>query len=333
MICTTKGKKKLRKKRFEPERSDKYEEVNNNIKRCMKKAKENWIGGQCGEIEANLRKNDSKRAYQLMKDLTTVKQGKATTVQDRSGKCYTEERQTLNRRTEYCSELYNHKANGDPPVLNCPQTHTEYDHPILRKELEATVQSLKKEKSAGVDKFPAEVAQGGVDDVITAVTTICNKIWQRGEWPTLWTQSLVITLPKKGNLQQCQNYRTTSLIIHPSKIMLKIILKRLKPQAHKISAEEQADFRAGKSTTEQMFNLPILCEKHLQHQQDIYHVFIDFKKAFDRVWHAALWATTKKYNISTNLTRVIRNLYDKATSAVLFNSSMTDWFQTTVRIR
>ena len=51
---------------------------------------------------------------------------------------------------------------------------------------------------------------------------------------------------------------------------------------------------------------------HLQHQQDLYHVFIDFKKAFDRVWHAALWATMKKYNISTNLIQVIKNLYNKA---------------------
>ena len=40
------------------------------------KAKENWTGEQCGEIEENLRKNNSKRAYQLAKDLTTVKQGK-----------------------------------------------------------------------------------------------------------------------------------------------------------------------------------------------------------------------------------------------------------------
>ena len=45
----------------------------------MKKAKENWIGEQCSETEENLRKNNSKRAYQLVKDLTTVKQGKATT--------------------------------------------------------------------------------------------------------------------------------------------------------------------------------------------------------------------------------------------------------------
>ena len=84
----------------------------------------------------------------MVKDLTTVKQGKVTTVQDRSGKCLIEERQILNRWTK--SELYNHKANGDPSVLNYTQTDTEDDHPILRREVEAAVQSLKKGKSAGV---------------------------------------------------------------------------------------------------------------------------------------------------------------------------------------
>ena len=70
-----------------------------------------------------------------MKDLTTVNQGKATTVQDCSGKCITEERQILNRWTEYCSELYNYKASGDSSVLNCPQTDTEYNHPSFLKKL------------------------------------------------------------------------------------------------------------------------------------------------------------------------------------------------------
>ena len=116
-----------------------------------------------------------------MKDLTTVKQGKATTVEDRSGKCLTEERQILNRWTEYCSELYNHKANGDQSVLNCPQTDTEDDHPILRKEVEAAVQLLKKWKSVGVDNIPAELVQAGGEDVITSNTTICNTIWQTEE--------------------------------------------------------------------------------------------------------------------------------------------------------
>ena len=48
----------------------------------MKKAKESWIGEQCSETEENLRKNINKRAYQLVRDLTTVKQENATTVQD-----------------------------------------------------------------------------------------------------------------------------------------------------------------------------------------------------------------------------------------------------------
>ena len=61
------------------------------------------------------------------------------------------------------------------------------------------------------------------------------------------------------DLQLCQNYRTSSLISHPSKTMLKVILNRLKPTAEEIIAEEQAYFKAGKNTTKQIFNLRILC--------------------------------------------------------------------------
>ena len=138
-------------------------------------------------------------------------------------------------------------------------------------------------QSVGVDNIPAELVQAGGEDVITALTAISDKIWQTGEWPTPWTQSLVITPPKKDNLPKCQNYRTISLISHPSKVMLKIVLNKFKPQAENIIAEEQAAFRAGRSTTIHIFNLRILCEKCLQHQQDLHHVFIDFKKALDRV--------------------------------------------------
>ena len=51
----------------------------------MKKSKENWMEEQCNEIGENRRKNNSKRAYQFVKGLTTVKQEKATAIQVRSG--------------------------------------------------------------------------------------------------------------------------------------------------------------------------------------------------------------------------------------------------------
>eukprot|EP00745_Piridium_sociabile_P029601 TRINITY_DN4881_c1_g1_i1.p1 TRINITY_DN4881_c1_g1~~TRINITY_DN4881_c1_g1_i1.p1 ORF type:complete len:855 (-),score=217.58 TRINITY_DN4881_c1_g1_i1:120-2594(-) len=326
-------RKKLKSKKVDTEVAKEYRKINNEIKKRMPKAKEDWIGQQCTNIEDSLNKNNTKKAYQIVKQLTSSKQGRVTTIQDKSGKCLTEECDILKRWTEYCSELYTHEDKGDPALLHCPQSTNEDDHPILLEEVETAVKSLQKGKAAGIDNIPAELVQAGGEEAIKVLQSICNKIWQTGEWPAPWTQSLVITLPKKGNLQLCPNYRTISLISHPSKVMLKILLNRLKPQAEEILAEEQAGFRPRRSTTEQIFNLRILCEKHLQHQQDLYHVFIDFKKAFDRVWHAALWATMRKYNIGRNLVRVIEELYGRATSAVLYKGSLGEWFRTTVGVR
>ena len=98
-----------------------------------------------------------------------------------------------------------HKANGDPSVLNCTQTDTEDDYPILRREVEAAVQSLKKGKSAGVD-IPAELVQAGGEDVITALTTILQLDLADRRMANPWTQSIVITLPQKGT---CGSARTT----------------------------------------------------------------------------------------------------------------------------
>ena len=88
----------------------------------MKKAKEDWIGAQCEEIETCLNKNNSKRAYQPVKDLTSEIQGRSSIIQDKSGKCLTEENEILSRWTEYCSELYNNASFGDNAVLeDCSQ--------------------------------------------------------------------------------------------------------------------------------------------------------------------------------------------------------------------
>ena len=58
-----------------------------------------------------------------------------------------------------------------------------------------------------------------------------------------------------------------SLICHLREVMRKLISNRLKLHASEITAEELAGIGAGRSTSEQIFNLRILCEKCLQHQQ------------------------------------------------------------------
>ena len=95
--------------------------------------------------------------------------------------------------------------------------------------------------------------------------------------------------------------------------------------------KEQTGFRAGRGTAELVFNLRILCDKYLQHQQSLYHVFVDFKKAFDRVWHAALWATMRLYNINDNLNRTTRMPLQQGDRAVYHDNNIGEWFRTTIK--
>ena len=199
-----------------------------------------------------------------MKDLTSEKQGRSSTIQDKSGKCLTEENEILSRWTEYCSEPYNYESCGDNAVLDSSQPQEEDLQPILREEVEIAVASLKKGKSSGVDNIPAELVQAGGETMIDVLTEICNRIWRTGEWPTPHGLSRwILHSLKRATCSSARTTRTISLISHSSKATLKVILNRLKPQAEEIIAEEQAGFRAGRSTTEQIFNLRILCEKYL----------------------------------------------------------------------
>ena len=108
----------------------------------------------------------SKRAYQLVKDLTSEKHSRSSTIQNKSWKCLTEEIEILSRWTEYCSELYNYESCGDNAVLDYSQPPEEDLQPILREEVEIAVASLKKGKSAGVDNIPAELVQAGGETMI-----------------------------------------------------------------------------------------------------------------------------------------------------------------------
>ena len=47
------------------------------------------------------------------------------------------------------------------------------------------------------------------------------------QWPQDWKRSVFIPIPKKGNAKECSNYRTSALISHASKVMLKILQARL----------------------------------------------------------------------------------------------------------
>ena len=79
----------------------------------------------------------------------------------------------------------------------------------------------------------------------------------------------------------------------------------------------RAGFRAERSTAEQVTDFRILCEKYIEHDSTVFLNFVDYRKAFDRVWHDTIWAVLRKHaGIDVNVMRALEQLYTKSTSKV-----------------
>ncbi|XP_072044383.1 uncharacterized protein [Amphiura filiformis] len=90
------------------------------------------------------------------------------------------------------------------------------------------------------------------------------------------------------NIKECSNHRTISLISHASKILLKIINNRMRQRLETKIADEQAGFRAGRGTRNQIVKIRNI-EICRGHSIPFYLCFIHYSKAFDCDNHQVLW--------------------------------------------
>ena len=107
---------------------------------------------------------------------------------------------------------------------------------------------------------------------------------------------------KKGNARECSNYRTIVLILHASKVMLKILQARLQQYVNRELPDVQAGFRKGRAARDQIANIRWIMEKAREFQKNIYFCFIDY------VDHSQLWKILKEMGIADHLTCLLRNL-------------------------
>ena len=94
---------------------------------------------------------------------------------------------------------------------------------------------------------------------------------------------------KKGNAKECWNYRIIALILHASKVVLKILQARLQQYVNCELADVQAGFRKGRGTRDQIANIRWIIEKSREFQKNTYFCFTDYAKSFDCVDHHKLW--------------------------------------------
>lgn len=104
----------------------------------------------------------------------------------------------------------------------------------------------------------------------------------------------MIPIPKKASFK-CADHRIIALISHASKAMLKILRRQITATVESEWDDCQAGFRAERRKAEQETNLRlVLCEKYIEHGPKVFLNFVDHRKAFDRVWHNAIWAVLMK---------------------------------------
>ena len=102
--------------------------------------------------------------------------------------------------------------------------------------------SITMNKPNGSDGIPVELFQILKDDAVKVLQSICQQIWKTQQWPQDWKRSIFISIPKKVNARECQNYYTIAFITHASQVMLKILQARLQQYMNRELPDIQAGF-------------------------------------------------------------------------------------------
>ena len=192
-----------------------------------------------------------------------------------------------NRWKEYVETLYD--KDGKPKetdigVRESTDVAVDFMGPdILESEVRAAVKEMKENKSVGVDGIPAEFLKNLGPKGMDTIVEMCKKMYEQGVWPEEFTKVIMIPIPKKANARECEDHRTISLICHASKIMLKILTKRIENKVQNFISKNQFGFRKGCGTRDAIGVLRMLYERCNEHGKDMYVCFVDFEKAFDRV--------------------------------------------------
>ncbi len=121
--------------------------------------------------------------------------------------------------------------------------------------------------------------------------------WRNKQTPKEWQKAKVISLYKKGNRGDPDNYRGISLLDTTYKIYARIINERLKIIADHLISEEQMGFRKGRSTADAIFTLKRIIEERREHNCETHLTFVDIVKAFDNVNRSLLWNIMERRGI------------------------------------
>ena len=160
----------------------------------------------------------------------------------------------------------------------------------------------------------------------TVLTDILCDIWESEEAPLSRKTGLIVKLPKKGDLTNCNNWRGIMLLSVTYKVLSRVVLNRLTTTVHPLLRKEQTGFRKGRSCADQIFTLRQIVEQSNEWSSTVYANFNDFTKAFDSVNRPTLWRILGHYGIPDKLVSIIKMLYSDYSARVICGKYLTEDF-------
>ena len=273
--------------------------------------------------------------YEVTRVLCNEKRGTANVVKDKEGKVLSSQEDRKRRWKEHFEEVLNRPQPAYPlEIEEEGAAVVEIDTgPIGKEEIIKAMKKLKNGKSGGIDGITAEIMKADMETSTRYLEKLFTSIWNQEVIPPEWNKGLIVKIPKKGDRAVCDNYRGITLLSVPSKVFSRAVIQRIQEGVENQLREEQAGFRKGRSTTEQLFTLRNIIEQCTEWNAALFVNYVDFEKAFDSIHRESLWSIMAYYGIPDKLIRMVKLLYEAFECAVMEDGEESEWFRVTTGVK
>ena len=242
-------------------------------------------------------------------------------------KSYYQESQIKTNKWQDKPRIHAERRATEVNCSNCEGKNTEMCCPFNMAELRIAMTKLKKGKSPGIDKIPNEMLLKLSERGTETLLRLYNLSWDTKTCPNEWKQAEIIAITKPGKDPSITtSYRPISLLSCISKLMERIVQTRLQDFLERNSKlhPAQAGFRKGRSTNEQIVRLTQTIVDGIQNQQRSITTYVDFTKAYDKVWRSNLWGKMGELGIPTCVVRWTKALLSDRYAHVRYNEKRSN---------